>query len=203
MKYIILVSAFFMLVFTAQAQESKWQIRADYYKPKGVISLNNVTVNGFHFPNNWGVSIGAERDWKRGERSRLYQSFTAGFYNDVYFERVATLETGLGYNFKVFKGLFLGAELNMGYNRAVSSNLISVYEGDKWVSKVDKSEVVNRFATTLGVQLGYDLGKHFDGKLPLSIVAGFTGHGLTPFIPRSGINFFGYTQPRLGVKWRF
>jgi hypothetical protein len=203
MKYIILVSAFFMLVFTAQAQESKWQIRADYYKPKGVISLNNVTVNGFHFPNSWGVSVGAERDWKRGERSRLYQSFTAGYYNDVYFERVATLETGLGYNRRLYKGLFLGGEFNIGYNRAVSSHLISVYEGEKWVSKVDNSEVVNRFAGTLGLQLGYDLGQHFEGKLPLSIVAGLNAQVLTPFIPGSGVNIFGYTQRRFGVKWRF
>jgi hypothetical protein len=203
MKYIILVSAFLILAFTAQAQDSKWQLRADYYKPKGVIAFNNVTVNGFHFPNNWGFALGAERDWKRGERSRLYQSFTAGFYNDVYFEQVATLETGLGYNLRFFKGLFLGTELNLGYNRAVSSHLISVYEGEKWVSKVDKSEVVNRFSGVLALQLGYDLGKHFNGKLPLSIVAGLNAQVLTPFIPGSGVNLFGYTQRRLGVKWRF
>jgi hypothetical protein len=201
MKYLISFSILFSFVINAKAQDSKWQLRADYYRPKGIAAFTNETVNGFHFPNNWGVSVGAERDWKRGNRSRLYQSATVGFYNDVYFERVTTLETGLGYNFRVFQGLFLGAELNTGYNHAVSSNLMSVYEGGKWVSKVDKSEKTNRFTAGLGLQIGYDLGRHFEA-LPLSITAGFSGQFITPFL-KGTFPYFGYTQPRLGVKWRF
>jgi hypothetical protein len=207
MKYITLVSAFFMLAFSTKAQDSKnldskWQIRADYYKPKGIATFSNVTVNGFHFPSNWGVSVGAERDFKRGERKRLYQSFTAGFYNDVYFERVATFETGLGYNYRLFQGFFLGAELNLGYNRAVSSNVVSVYEGDKWVSKVDKSVVTNRFSTTIGLQAGYDLGKHFDGKLPLTLTGGIMVQGVAPFL-KGTFPYYAETRPYVGMKWRF
>jgi hypothetical protein len=200
MKYLISFLIIFSCILNTNAQDSKWQLRADYYKPRGITAFTNETVNGFHFPNDWGFSVGAERDWKRTDRKRWYQSATAGFYNSVYFERVTTLETGIGYNYRIFSGLYLGSELNVGYNRAVSSNLISVLEGDKWVSKVDNSVVTNRFSSTLGIQIGYDLGQHFE-NLPLSITAGFSGQVITPFVTNFPI--FLYTQPRLGVKWRF
>jgi hypothetical protein len=199
MKYLISFLILFAFAFNAHAQNSKWQLRADYYRPKGIASFENSTVNGFHFPKNWGVSVGAERDLKKGNRSRRYVSAALGFYNDVYFERVTTLETGFGYNYRLFSGLYLGTEFNVGYNRAVSSNLIGVYEGDKWVSKVDNSVVTNRFAGTLGLQIGYDLGQNFE-NLPLSITAGFSGQVLTPFV--TGFPVFGYYGPRLGMKWR-
>ena len=200
MKYLISFLIIFSFAINAHAQDSKWQLRADYYKPRGIAVFSNETVNGFHFPKNWGTSVGVERDGKKGTRSRWYQSATVGFYNDVYFERVTTLEAGLGYNYRLFQGLFLGAEFNVGYNRAVSSNLISVVEGDKWVSKVDKSVISNRFVANLGAQIGYDLGHHFE-NLPLSITAGFSAQGLTPFM--TDFPAYVYTQPRLGVKWRF
>jgi hypothetical protein len=200
MKYLISFLIVFSFVLNAKAQDSKWQLRADYYKPKGIISFENSTVNGFHFPKNFGFSIGAERDRKKGTRSRWYNSATLGYYSDNYFERVTTLELGVGYNYLIFKGLYLGSEFNAGYNRAVSSNLKSVLEGDKWVSKVDNSVVTNRFSGTLGVQVGYDLGQHFE-SLPLSITAGLSAQVITPFV--TGLPVFAYTQRRLGVKWRF
>jgi hypothetical protein len=199
MKYLISFLVFFSYALTAKAQDSKWQLRADYYRPNGLINLTNATVNGFHFPKDWGFSVGAERDFKRTDRKRWYLSANAGFYNQVYFERVTTLETGIGYNYRLFSGLHIGSELSAGYNRAVSSNLISVYEGDKWVSKVDNSEVVNRFSVNLGVQLGYNLGQHFE-NLPLTITAGLSARAITPFL--TGFPVFGYYEPRFGVKWR-
>jgi hypothetical protein len=200
MQKIIALFLVLACAISTQAQDSKWQLRADYYQPKGFISFANETVNGFHFPQNFGFSVGAERDWKRGDRSRLYQTGTIGFYNDVYFERVTTLETGLGYSFRFFKGLFAGSELGIGYNRAVSSNLISVRQDNKWVSKVDESVVTNRFSTSLGLHLGYDLGQHFP-KVPVTITAGYGAFGVTPFI--DGLPLFAYTNPRIGVKYRW
>jgi hypothetical protein len=200
MKYLISFLIIFSFAINAHAQDSKWQLRADYYKPKGIAVFTNETVNGFHFPSDWGTSVGVERDGKKGTRSRWYQTATVGFYNAVYFERVTTLDVGLGYNYRLFQGLFLGGEFSAGYNRAVSSNLMSVLEGDKWVSKVDNSVVTNRFSGTLGAQIGYDLGHHFEG-LPLIITAGFSVQAITPFL--TGFPVFAYTQRRLGVKWRF
>jgi hypothetical protein len=199
MKYLISFLIVFSCILNAKAQDSKWQLRADYYRPKGIAEFTNETVNGFHFPTDWGVSVGAERDFKKTDRKRWYLSATAGFYNQVYFERVTTLETGIGYNYRIISGLYVGSELNLGYNRAVSSNLMSVLEGDKWVSKVDNSVVTNRFSGTLGVQLGYDLGRHFE-NLPLTLTAGFSGQVITPFVTNFPV--FLYTQPRFGVKWR-
>jgi hypothetical protein len=199
MKYLVSFLIVFSCILNVKAQDSKWQLRADYYRPKGLTEFTNETVNGFHFPTDWGFSVGAERDFKKTDRKRWYLTANAGFYNKVYFERVTTLETGVGYNYRLFKGLHIGSELSAGYNRAVSSNLISVYEGDKWVSKVDNSVVVNRFSVNLGVQLGYNLGQHFE-NLPLTITAGLSARAITPFL--TGFPVFGYYEPRFGVKWR-
>jgi hypothetical protein len=200
MKYLFSFLIVFSFAINAKAQDSKWQLRADYFIPRGIAVFKNETVNGFHFPNDWGTSVGVERDGRKGTRSRWYQTATVGFYNAVYFERVTTLDVGLGYNYRLFQGLSLGAEFSAGYNRAVSSNLMSVLEGDTWVSKVDNSVITNRFSATLGAQFSYDLGHHFEG-LPLTITSGFGLQGITPFV--TGFPVFAYTQQRWGLKWRF
>jgi hypothetical protein len=207
MRYCISVLLIFTFFLSAQAQDlkqnqgSRWQIRGDYYQPKSIVSFANASVNGYYFPKNLGFSIGVERDWKTKKRFRYYQMATLGFYNEVYFERVFTIETGGGLNFRLYEGLFLGSEISLGYNRAVSSHLTSVYDGTKWVTKTDKSDVTSRFIAGGGFQLGYDLNRHFNGKIPLTISAGLGGQIITPFMTGTPLNI--YSNRKIGVKWRF
>ncbi len=203
MKNIFFVG--FLLVFSLKnyAQDSKWQLRAELYKPINPFSVANATVNGFHFPSNFGFAVGGERDYRNKKRVRIYQTATIGFYNEIYFERVVTLETNFGMSFKIFKGLNTGFEAGAGYHRAKSSNLISVYENDKWVSKVDNSVITNRIAPALALNIGYDFSKHFSGKLPVSINISTAGNLLLPYIPelKQGLGLM--RNNKITLKYRF
>ncbi len=199
----ISVFLFFCLQGTAQDELSKLQFKAEVYGPINPFNFPNATVNGFHFQKNFGFAAGVERDWKQKKRSRLYQSFVVGFYNEVYFERVITVETYLGKSYNIYKGLQAGFEVGAGYHRATSSNLSSVYEGDKWVSRVDKSIKTNRLTPGLSINFGYDLGKHFDGKLPITISASTGANVLLPYIPELDINLGLMRNNKLAVKYRF
>jgi hypothetical protein len=183
-----------------EPKKNEWSVRLEAYKPKPLQAFVNATENGFHFPNNFGLCAGAERNWTKSEHWRTYQTAVFGFYNHVYFERVFTLETGYGVNYRIWKGITLGAEMNVGYNFARSSHLISTYETDRWVSKVDKSVVSNRFTTGLALNLQYDFGQHFEGKIPVALTLGYSAQFLTPF-DKNIAPFFLYHQPRIGARW--
>jgi hypothetical protein len=186
----------------SHAQDSKFQLRAELYHQKNVFVSNNPTVNGFFFPKNVGFALGVERDYKKKKRMRTYQTAMVGFYNEVYFERVVTLETNYGMNFKIFKGLNAGFEAGVGYNRAQSSNLVSVYENNKWVSKPNTSEKVNRVVPSLGINLGYDFSNHFSGKLPVAVSFLANANLLYPYLP--GLSPIGLnSNNKLILKYRF
>jgi hypothetical protein len=202
MKKIFLIIMVLSMRFLAQAQDSKIQLRAEFYKPKNVFEVRNPTVNGFHFPKNVGLAFGIERDYKKKKRMRTYQTAMVGFYNEVYFERVVTLETNYGMSFKIFKGLNAGFEAGVGYNRAQSSNLVSVFENNKWISKVDGSAKVNRVVPSVGLNLGYDFSNHFSGKLPVAVSFLANANLLYPYLPGLapiGLN----SNNKLVLKYRF
>ncbi len=201
-KYLIITLIFFAALKTQAQELSKWQLKAEYYTPINPFSFPNATVNGFHFPKNVGFAAGLERDWRKKKRRRLYQTATIGYYNEVYFERVLTFETNLGLSFNIFKGLQTGIEIGASFHRATSSNLASVYENDKWVSKVDKSVKTNRFVPGLSLNIGYDLGKHFGGKFPVTISASTGGGVLLPYIPELNVDLGLLRNNKLTLKYR-
>ncbi len=172
----------FIFTHTASAQSSKYQLRAEYFKPVNLFSFSNPTVNGFHFPKNFGLALGVERDWKTTRRRTKYQTATVGFYNLAYFERVITVESNIGWRFRIYKGLQTGFEMGAAYNRGTNSNLVSVYEDNKWISKVDKSVVTNRFVPNVGLNIGYDFSQHFGEKIPVTVQFTENVQGLLPFI---------------------
>jgi hypothetical protein len=179
--YFLIISSTF-LSLTVLAQESKWQIRTEAIKPINMFSFSNTTFNGFDTPKNFGFAVGVERDWRKRKITRLYQSATIGFYSEAYFERVVTLESNWGASYTISKGFNAGFEVGAAYHRAKASNLISVRENNKWVSKTNTGETVNRFVPNIGLNAGYDFSKHFKGKMPISISILSNANLLTPFI---------------------
>jgi hypothetical protein len=200
MKKIFFVLAL-MVSFVYGQDSAKYLLRAEYYIPNHQFAIKFQTPNGFHNPTNFGFAIGAERNLKNTKHVRTYLLGTAGFYNDVYFERVATLDGGFGFNYKPWQGIVIGAESQIGYNFARSSHLISAWENDRWVSKVDKSFITHRISLGLSAHLGYDFSKHFSGKLPLMVFAGYQADVIGPFIKEAEVPFTLYRQWQFGVKW--
>ncbi|MGL4630429.1 MAG: hypothetical protein ACRCVT_04410 [Leadbetterella sp.] len=199
-KFFVLIAVLYSFGGWAQ---SKNQIRLELYKPINPFSYKNFTQNGFYFPKNIGFSAGIEHDYKVKKRRRIYQTLMVGYYNEVYFERVFTLESNLGISCRLFKGLNAGLEANLGYNRAQSSNLASYYENNKWVSKVDKSVKTNRLTAGLSANVGYDFSRHFGGKFPVSLHALVEGNILTPYLPDLNTPLGIMRYNKLMLKYRF
>jgi hypothetical protein len=208
MKTFSLLSLFSIFLFFANCQEKtsskfeKWSLRGDYYKPKGIASFENVTPNQYQTTTNFGFRLGTERNWKENETGRFYQTALLSFYNDVYFERVAGIESAAGIELNIYKGLLIATELAIGYNFARSSHLKNVYEDGRWVQSIDKSVVNHRFQVGLSGYIGYNFSKHFNSKVPLTIYAGYGVNGINHFEKDGGQNLFAYHQPYFGVKWK-
>jgi hypothetical protein len=181
---------------------SKWSLRADAYMPKSLASIVNASENGFHYPKDFGFSVGAERDLRNRKNTRIYQYGTLGFYNQVYFERVLTLATGLGFYRKIYKTVGTNFEFDVAYNRATSSHTASKLEGNKWVSIIDNSTITNRFVFSLGGNFEYSFAKNKKINFPLAITLGYNASILTPFDKKGKLPFNAYHQPRLGLKWK-
>jgi hypothetical protein len=208
----ILFFAIFALGYTnSQAQEdkvkivkapSKWTLRADLYQPKSLVAFANATQNGFHYPKDLGFSFGAERNLRQRKNTRIYQYGLIGFYNQVYFERVATLATGLGFYRRIYKPVGTNFEFDGAYNRATSSHLASKLEEGKWVSFVDKSTITNRFVFSLGGNFEFNFAQLKKAKLPLIITLGYNASVLTPYDKKAKQILNAYHQPRIGIKWK-
>jgi hypothetical protein len=200
---ITIIACFAFLSVASFAQNSKFQIRTELYQHLNPFSFANETPNGFHYPRNLGFALGVERDYKNKKRMRTYQTATIGFFNEVYFERAITLESKFGMSFKLFKGLNLGYEAGLGYQRGQSSHLINIFQENKWVSKVDKSVITNRITPEFGLNIGYDFSNHFGGKLPFSISASASGNLLVPYLPDRGVPLGINRRNNLILKYRF
>jgi hypothetical protein len=211
MKHTILIIMLAFGITNLQAQDtqskaiktpSKWTLRADIFIPKSIAPFANSSVNGFHYPQDFGFSAGAEKALRNRKNTRMYHYGLVGFYNQAYFERVTTLATGIGFYRKIYKPLGTNFEIDGAYNRAVSSHLASKLEGGSWVSFVDKSTVTNRFVFTIGGNFEFSFANLKKAKLPLVITLGYNASLLTPYDKKAKLPFNLYHQPRLGIKWK-
>jgi hypothetical protein len=198
MKNIILAILLSLPLLTI-AQNSKYTVRADYYKPKPIAAFKvDGAENSYLKSPNYGFAAGIERNWKQNDRFRFYQTALVGYYSDAYFERVFTIESNAGIDFKLFKGLHTGMELGIGGHRAKASAIRYTYENDKWVPTTENNFVTKRFAVNINAQLGYRITPQLD------VFSSFGGNVITPLIKLTDQNIplFAYTQLRFGVRYR-
>ncbi|MFM2387528.1 MAG: hypothetical protein RL660_2285 [Bacteroidota bacterium] len=211
MKQILFITLIAASFINASAQDtkdkaskapSKVTLRGDFYLPRPLVAFVNASQNGFHYPTDFGFTLGAERNIRAKKNTRIYQYGLVGFYNHVYLERVGTLATGLGFYRRIYKGFGTNFEFDVAYHRATSSHLASRLENGEWVSFVDRSVKTNRFAPSIGGNLEYNFAK-VRKLAPLTIALGYNGCFVTPFDRRALVPFNVYHQPRFGVKWKW
>jgi hypothetical protein len=189
----------FLLMFCASftnAQEttpSKWSVslRAANQTPGFDFTIGTIPV--LHSPLYPSVTLGVERNYKNGNRSRLYQDVSLSYFHDTYTERDLTLATNLGYEFRIVRGLYTGVRLGVGLQRANRSDIVYNYEGDRWVGKPYPGGINWRAQIEAGGELGYRIGK-------FSIFGGYKYGFLTPYDKDNGIPFWLLKAPTVGLR---
>jgi opacity protein-like surface antigen len=182
------------------AQTSRWSLRADVFQPYPAFRFGTGGIeNAYHQPRDYGFALGVERNWKQNERFRFYQTAMLGYYHQVYFERVFTLESNMGLDFRIWKGLHTGFEVGVGAHQGRSTDPRYIYENNKWVPTREDQDITNRFAGNLNAQLGYRFGARMD------VFASAGASVVSPLfdIPEGGVPIFIYTNLRVGVRRRF
>jgi hypothetical protein len=199
MKNKIVLAILFLMPIFVFSQNNRWSIRADFVNPRPVIRFQNEgVVNAYHNPKDVGFAIGVERNWKQTARFRRYQTVMLGYSHINYIENVLSLETAIGWDWRIFKGLHAGFSTGVGFHRAKNADVQYKYEGDEWVPTNENKIATNRFAVNLQAQIGYRFAKKWDVFVGAGIV------GFTPLIKleEGTFPFFANYQPRLGVRFQ-
>jgi hypothetical protein len=189
----------FLLMFCAfftNAQEttpSKWSVSLRAANQKSAIDIVIGAIPVLHSPLYPSVTLGVERNYKNGNRSRLYQDVSLSYFHDTYTERDWTLATNLGYEFRIVRGLYAGVRLGVGAQRANRSDIVYTYEGDRWVGKPYPGGINWRAQIEAGGELGYRIGK-------FSVFGGYKYSLLTPYDKENGIPLWLMKAPSIGLR---
>ncbi len=183
----------FSFFTNAQETPSKWSVslRAANQTPAIDIVFGSIPV--LHSPLYPSVGVGLERNYKNGNRSRLYQDVSLSYFHDTYTSRDWTLATNLGYEFRIVKGLYAGVRLGVGLQRANRSDIVYTYETDRWVGKPYPGGIKWRSQIEAGGELGYRLGK-------FSVFGGYRYSALVPYDKENGIPLWLLKAPMVGVR---
>jgi hypothetical protein len=186
---------FFCCTFFANAQEStsKWSVSLRGANQKPAIDIVVGSLPVLHSPLYPSVGVSLERNYKNGNRSRLYQDVSLSYFHDTYTERSVTLATNLGYEFRIVKGLYAGVRLGVGAQRANRSDIVYTYEGDRWVGKPYPGGINWRAQIEAGGELGYRIGK-------FSVFGGYKYSLLTPYDKANGLPLWLLKAPSIGLR---
>lgn len=154
----------------------------------------SVSLPDFHntlSPANWGVRLGTELPWRRGENSSLFQTLQVGYYRHKGLQQGFYISTELGYR-HFFGNVFADATLGGGYLRLISD--LPRYEpaGEGYRKT---TAAFGKFMPTIGLGLGYRIGEvslftryEAFGEMPLN----YQG---APVLPHSALHVGARFQP--------
>ena len=194
MKYITaLLLTIFAFSMNAQETASKWSVslRAANQTPAIDIVFGSIPV--LHSPLYPSIGVAIERNYRNGNRSRLYQDVSLNYFYDTYTERAMTLSTNLGYEYRIVRGLYVGARIGVGLQRANRSEIVYTYQGDRWVGKTCPGGINWRMQVEGGAELGYRFGK-------FSAFGGYRYSLLTPYDKQNGIPIWLLKAPTVGLR---
>jgi hypothetical protein len=123
------------------------------------ISFSAGQLAKIHTPLQPAFTLDVQRNYVNNSRSRLYQSIYGTYFYQPYADKSLTLGTALGYEFRVFKGLYLGVNLGGGINRVKPNDIVYNYENNKWVATRNGSPTSIGGQVQGGGELGYRVGK--------------------------------------------
>ncbi len=153
------VALFVLLFAQASNAQGRWSASLKLAHQTDGFPFSAGQLAKIHSPLNPVISIDIQRNYLNTNRSRLYQSVYATYAKQTYIDQAFVLGTALGYEFRVFKGLYLGANLGGGINRNKATDIVYNLENDKWVAARNSYPAAVGAQFQGGGELGYRVGK--------------------------------------------
>ncbi len=160
-KILVSINIVLFVLLFAQASnaQGRWSASLKLAHQVDGIAFSIGQFAKIHSPLNPVISIDVQRNYLNINRSRLYQSVYASYAKQTYIDQAFVLGTALGYEFRVFKGLYLGVNLGGGINRNKATDIVYNLENDKWVAARNSYPAAVGAQFQGGGELGYRVGK--------------------------------------------
>ncbi len=155
--------------------KNKLSITASVGHSKDVPLFNLIGVpNVFNIPVRPIYAIGVEKSYKQTAKVRKYYGAELAVHDYKYVEKTIGFTLIGGFDRKIYKGLYGGLNVGIGYQKAKRADIVYTYINDKWEpSTYPGKYIYNRPNFRFGAELGY----HFS-KLNMSAFAGANITGL-------------------------
>ena len=182
-------AALFILLFAQVSNaQGRWSTSLKLANQKDGIYYSPGQLAKIHCPLNPVISIDIQRNYLNTNRSRLYQSVYATYAKQTYIDQAFVLGTALGYEFRIFKGLYLGANIGGGINRNKATDIVYNLENGKWVAAKDDYPAAVGGQFQGGGELGYRVGKFnffAHGQYSITLKQAITASESYPWIFRN------------------
>ncbi len=166
----------------------KWLFPSEsQFKIKSLTPIHKITLR----PR---VALGIERTWRQNKNVRFYQDLKISYCNDTYVENQFGIQTTLGWEIKVFKGLKINPAIELGYMNAKRSDVVYQYTDSKWTPISNPGASANRLSFAFAPSISHSITSTIDiiALMRLTIVS--------PYI--TDIPLFLFKEPALGLRYR-
>jgi hypothetical protein len=157
-KMIVVALSLFLLQGDVEAQ-GRWTASVKIANQVDAFPYSLGQLAKIHTPLQPAFTLDVQRNYVNNSRSRFYQGIYGTYFYQPYADKSLTLGTALGYEFRIFKGLYVGVNLGGGINRVKPNDIVYNYENNKWVAARSDSPTSVGGQIQGGGELGYRVGK--------------------------------------------
>jgi hypothetical protein len=167
MKKTALLCLLLCISYATQAQH-KWMLLGEiYHQDFGTsFSVGQLEVLDAT-PIHPGLRLGIERSWVETNRFRLFQGLSAGYFHHTYVEKVLTLGTDIGFEYRIVGQLRSAFKLGAHYNSVQPNDPRYTYNGERWVRSENTDPRVNRLNVPASLNIGWRFGA--ESKHPIDV----------------------------------
>ncbi len=116
--------------------------------------------NVFSNPIRPWYALGIEKAYSKKDKSKKYVGLEFNFHDYKYIDKSIGLTLTGGFERKLFKELYLGMGIGLGFQLAKRADIVYKYENGEWNgSPIESRYQYNRQSIRLGAEIGYNFIK--------------------------------------------
>jgi hypothetical protein len=142
-------------------KKEKHAITASVAHTKDIPLFSAIGIpNIFSNPIRPWYAIGIEKMYRQRKTYNMYYGAELNYHDYKYVDRSVGLTFIGGFNKTIYKGLYVGLGMGIGFQKAKRADIIYTYEGNEWVGSVYPGKwQYNRQNFRFSAELGYKFKK--------------------------------------------